>query len=100
MSDLVANLQSENQSLQFQLGERDVEIERMKTTLVALNEKLAVTNDIRLDCDEHKQYLGTSEQARAKLQDHIMDTSEKIKVDQSVNSSQHQKLQDEISRLN
>jgi len=32
------NLQKENQSLQFALGERDVEIDRMKTTLVSLNE--------------------------------------------------------------
>ncbi len=44
-------MSSENQGLQFQLGERDVEIERMKITLIALNEKLSVTNDIRLDCD-------------------------------------------------
>jgi len=49
------------------LGERDVEIERMKITLIALNEKLAVTNDIRLDADQHKEYLATSEAERNKL---------------------------------
>ena len=38
--DYLNGLQGENQNLQFQIGERDVEIERMKTTLMALNEKL------------------------------------------------------------
>jgi len=50
------------------LGERDVEIERMKTTLVALREKLAVTNDIKQDADDHKEYLGNSEAQRQNLQ--------------------------------
>jgi len=48
---VMSSLENENQNLQFSLGERDVEIERMKTTLIALNEKLAVTEDIRLDCN-------------------------------------------------
>ena len=49
--ELMNTLQSENQSLEFQLGERDIEMERMKTTLIALNEKLALTNDIKLNCE-------------------------------------------------
>ena len=40
-----------NDQLQFLIGERDVEIERMKITLIALNEKLAIVNDIKLDGD-------------------------------------------------
>lgn len=35
------SLQAEIQKLQFTVGERDVEIERMKTTLIALNGKLS-----------------------------------------------------------
>jgi len=62
-------LTSENQNLQFSLGERDVEIERMRITLIALNEKLAVTTDIRLDSEQQKEYLATSEAERKKLQD-------------------------------
>ena len=80
--------QDESQELQFAIGERDVEIERMKITLVALNEKLAVTNDIRLDCDQHKQYLSQSEQQRANLQAQIMDTAEEILKFQGENSKQ------------
>lgn len=39
-------LQSENQNLQFALGDRDIEIERMKTTLFSLNEKINVNSDL------------------------------------------------------
>ena len=45
--DSISTLQNENQSLQFALGERDVEIERMKTTLEALNGKLVLISDMR-----------------------------------------------------
>ena len=63
-----ANVESENQNLQFSLGERDVEIERMKITLIALNEKLAVTNDVKLDCVQFKEYFSVSETSRVELQ--------------------------------
>ena len=41
--------QQEIQNLQFNLGEKDIEIERMKTTLIALNEKLNVAKDVNSD---------------------------------------------------
>ena len=71
-------MQEQAQSLEFQLGERDVEMDRMKTTLIALNEKLSVTNDIKLDCEQHKDYWGTSEEERKKLQSQILQTSRKM----------------------
>ena len=49
--EMMQSLASENQTLEFALGEKDIEMERMKTTLIALNEKLSLTNDIKLDCD-------------------------------------------------
>ena len=61
------DVQHELQALQFQLGERDVEIERMKTTLTALNEKLAVVNDVKQDIEDHKAYFKQSEEERGKL---------------------------------
>ena len=92
-------MSSENQGLQFQLGERDVEIERMKITLIALNEKLSVTNDIRLDCDQFKTYHTTSETERNALQVQIDECCENIKKAQLGNDEQHQKLRDEIEKL-
>jgi chromosome segregation ATPase len=93
------NLQNENQNLQFTLGERDVEIERMKTTLIALNEKLAVTDDIRLDCDQYKKYFADSEQDRKNLQSSMTQTSADITRFQNENSTQHKKLESQIQDL-
>ena len=97
--DVISGLQAEIQHLQFQLGERDIEIERMKTTLIALNEKVAVTSDIKNDCDEHKGYLDTSENERKKLQNHIVDASVKIKEEQEKNSETHNQHIKEIEDL-
>lgn len=97
--DYLNGLQGENQNLQFQIGERDVEIERMKTTLMALNEKLQVLTDIKQDVDDHKEYIRTSEDKRNDLQSYIKKTSEKIAVDTKNHSDQHQEHIDEIDRL-
>jgi hypothetical protein len=56
-SNDIEALQNENQNLQFALGDRDIEIERMKTTLFALNEKINVLSDIRNDVESHKAYI-------------------------------------------
>jgi uncharacterized membrane protein len=96
---MVNQVQSENQQLQFQLGERDVEIERMKITLIALNEKLAVTNDIRLELDQTKEYFSTSELKRGELQVHIDESIERIKEAQNDNNGHHDRLKIEIENL-
>ena len=44
-----------------------MEIERMKITFEAINGKLAVANDVKLDLDQHREYLNTSEGERKKL---------------------------------
>ena len=50
------------------MGEKDVEMERMQTTLQALNGKLTLLTDIRNDVDSHKEYLENSEEKRELLQ--------------------------------
>ena len=77
--EMYTQVSSENQQLQFQLGDRDVEIERMKITLIALNEKLAVTNDIKLELSQTKEYFEDSENKRGDLQSHIDESILKIK---------------------
>ena len=86
--------------MQFQLGERDIEIDRMKTTLFALNEKLAMVTDIKNDLEETKSYLQGSEQTRQELQGHIQETSQRVKKDASDHDSSHQKKISEIQSLN
>ena len=64
IEETVNALNSDNQRMQFDLAERDVEIERMKTTLIALNEKLQVFNDLQKDVAENQQFVRDSEAAR------------------------------------
>lgn len=51
-------------NLSFQLGERDAENERLKTTVVALNEKLLVYGDIEKDLKMTQASLKDSENSR------------------------------------
>ena len=95
----IESLQVENQNLQFVLGERDVEMERMKTTLFALNEKINVYSDIRQDVDDCKNIIQTSVTQRNDLQAHIVQTSEKIKVDTAAHTEKHQSKTSEIRSL-
>ena len=45
----LSEVQTENANLNFALGERDIENERLKTTVMALNEKMALMMDIDKD---------------------------------------------------
>lgn len=93
------DLQAENQQLQFDVGERDVEIERMKITLVALNEKLAMVNDISKDGEDHKAYLADSEDKRNNLQAHLQELAQKILQDTEAHELKHDKSLKEIESL-
>ena len=44
------------------LGDRDVEMDRMKTTLIALNEKLISLKDVRQDIDISRLHFADSEE--------------------------------------
>ena len=74
----------------MQMGEKDVEMERMTTTLTALNGKISVLTDIRNDIDQHKEYLENSEEQRENLQKHIVEVSNKILDDTKVHTDKHQ----------
>ena len=89
LEESMKDLQAENQHLQFEIGDRDVEIERMKITLVALNEKLAMVNDIRQDGDDTKAYLANSEDKRNNLQVHVQQLAEKILQDTEQHEQKH-----------
>jgi len=47
-------------------------MDRMKTTLVSLNEKLAILTDIKNDADDFKSNFGQSENKRNEMQVHIV----------------------------
>jgi len=67
LEEVLVSLQAENQQLQFDIGDRDVEMERMKITLFALNERVAMVAALKQDGDEQRTYLATSEYKRNDL---------------------------------
>lgn len=85
--------------MQFQLGERDIEIERMKTTLIALNEKLVVTNDIKSQLDEFTESFSKSEAKRGELQVHMVTTSKTIEVLAGENTDKQESQTKQINSL-
>lgn len=61
----------------------------MKTTLISLNEKLAVLTDIKNDAEDFKGSFGESENQRGGLQVTIVKTSEKITMNTKLNDDKH-----------
>lgn len=57
------------------INERDVEIDHLKTTVIALNEKVETMNDIKTDISDTRVQWSKSEEARTQLQIHITQTS-------------------------
>ena len=63
------------------LSEKEVEIEHLKDTVIALNQKVAVLGDMEQDVSSHKKMFAESEGKRKQLQIHITETSVTIKTD-------------------
>ena len=70
--------------LQMLCKEKDVEAEHKLNTLIALNEKLEVFNDLKKDVTENKEFVRQSEEARRGLQVSITATAEKIAEDTNI----------------
>ena len=65
----------------MQISEKEVEIDRLKTTVVSLNGKCNVVDYHVADVRSTKSALSESENARVKLQEHIQITSITIKTE-------------------
>ena len=73
--------QGDNAKLQLLLKEKEIELEHKLNTLIALNEKLEVFNDLKKDVSENQNCFRESEGARERLQFTITTTSTKIRED-------------------
>ena len=67
--------QADVSRLQLLLKERETELEHKLNTLIALNEKLQVFNDLKKDVAENQNFVRQSENAREKLQITITTTA-------------------------
>lgn len=92
-------LHDEVKQLQFTVGDRDVEIERMKTTLVALNHKLAALSDIQKEVEDHKSFLKTSEGERGNQQTYLVELSQKIRIESDAHETKHDQSLKEMESL-
>jgi hypothetical protein len=61
--------------------EKETEIERMRTTLEALKEKLVIFNDLEQELQDRNESFIQSEKQRAKLQERMEETALKIEED-------------------
>ena len=91
--------QGSNAELQLQLKKKEQELEHKLNTLIALNEKLQVFNDIKKDLAENKQIVRQSEDARGKLQITIKQTAQKLKEDTEMKEKFQESLQSKINEL-
>ena len=63
------------------LSEKEVEIEHLRTTIVALSEKAEVLDDMRKDVFAMKELLRSSETHRYELQAQLTETARKVHED-------------------
>lgn len=74
-------------------------MEHKLNTLIALNEKLQVFNDLKKDVSENQACFRTSEDGREQLQITITTTANKLKEDTEMKEKFQQSLQVKISEL-
>jgi hypothetical protein len=84
---------------QMALSEKEIEIERLKITVVSLNTKCTVVDDHIEDVRTTTVRYEESEIARENLQIHIVESSKKIAVDNRSHTDYQQELNDEIEAL-
>ncbi len=84
-----------------------MEIDHLKTTVVSLDTKVKVLDDMKEDRDNARDQLNQSEQKREELHTHIKDTVVKIEKDTEEHKtyqdsliSDNQDQREEIKRLN
>ena len=97
--DSETNFQDLVHQLQMGLSEKDIEIERLKITVVSLNTKCSVVEDHIEDLKNTTERLDQSEAQRENLQNHIVEAAVKIENDNQSHTDYQQELTNEIEAL-
>jgi len=90
--DIDKMLDDQQHHMTITISEKEIEIDRLKTTVIALNHKASVVIDKDKDIENATKRLEDSEAARVVLQQHIVETSVKVDVD----ANNHNKYQDDL----
>lgn len=67
--------------MEFSVQEHAIQVDNLKNTLIGVNEKLEVHNDLYRDVDTHKALLKDSEKFRGSLQQQIADLKDTLDKD-------------------
>ena len=78
------------------ISEQEIEIERLKTTVVALNAKCSVVDDHKNDVDNHFDNHSNSEVKRQELHTIITTTSTKVHLDNQAHTDYQNELHSNI----
>lgn len=70
----------------------NAEIEHLKNTLIGVNDKVLVLNDLKLDIQNHKAMLQQSEQERGEWQIKVRTISTKVVQDSEAHTVQKEGL--------
>ena len=71
-------IQEQLHNAQMTISSQEIEIERLKSTCIALNAKVMVLEDHKKDVGEHSGNHANSEEQRVVLHDHIVETGKKV----------------------
>lgn len=81
------------------ISEKEIEIERLKTTVVSLNIKCQVTQSIEKEVQKLQKMHENSEIDRVKLQNHVHDLGICIKNDADSHNKFEEQLMQQIKEL-
>ena len=68
-------IQEQLHQAQMTISEQEIEMERLKTTVIALNAKCSIVDDHKVDVDNHYTNHTDSESKRVDLHTHITTVS-------------------------
>jgi len=74
-------IQESLHNAQMTISEQEIEIERLKTTVIALNAKCSIVDDHKNDVDNHYSNHNESETKRVELHSFITTTSTNVHND-------------------
>ena len=92
-------LSDQQHQMSMQVSEKEIEIERLKTTVASLNHKCAIVDDHLQDVQNARGDHKDSEANRVKLQEHIVKTSITVETDMKTHKGYQSELIDKISSL-
>ena len=92
--------QEQLHAAQMTISNQEIELERLKTTVIALNAKCSIVDDHRTDVEQHYEKHSVSEVRRGELHTTITDIRSSVSVQQVAHANYQSELHGSINDLN